>query len=140
MVNARRVGGRGLVGTGALVLALAAALMVAPHGLAAQSGPQVKGTWALALEGAFASESWALEVAGEGEALTATLVMGGMGRAPLQDVALKGDTLSGHFTANMHGQEMHVVVTTAIEGDACKGAVTGFPMGDVPFTGHREKS
>jgi hypothetical protein len=106
---------------------------------APQATPDPAGRWVLALEGAFASQSWTLEVGRDAGALTATLVLGTMGSADLEDVTLEGDTLSGHFTANMHGQEVHVTVRSAIRGDACEGAVTGFPMGDVAFEGRREK-
>jgi len=122
---------------------LVALLLAGAHPVSAQhtpgEAPDPVGRWALALEGAFASQSWTLEVGREAGALTATLVLGTMGGADLEDVALRGDTLSGHFTANMHGQEVHVTVRSAFRGDACEGAVTGFPMGDVSFKGSREK-
>lgn len=122
-------------GAAALVTAV---LLSTAQSVGGQTPPDVTGTWALALEGAFAAQSWTLEVGREDGALTATLIMGEMGKQRLDAVERVGRTVTGRFTANMHGQEMHVTVTTTMDGDTCAGTVAGFPMGEIAYTGRRK--
>ena len=111
-------------------------LLLVGRSASGQETVDVTGTWELALEGAFAAQLWALDVGREGEALAATLTMDRMGEARLTDVRLAGDTLTGGFTADMHGQEVHVTVTTSWQ-DGCRGVITGLPMGTIPYTCQR---
>lgn len=111
-----------------------------PASVTAQDPPaDPVGSWALALEGPFAAQAWTLQVSREGGAWAAVLDMG-MGTAPLQDLTWTDDTLTGGFTADMHGQRVTVTVTTTFAGDHCEGRATGFPMGTMTYTGKREGS
>jgi hypothetical protein len=108
----------------------------APASQAAETRPDVNGTWVFEVESAAGSGTPTMTFKQEGETLTGRY-SGQLGEAPLTG-SVKGNAVQFSFDVTVEANQLHIAYSGTVEKDSMKGTVNLGGLGEGTFTAKKK--